>query len=294
MKTTILRQRMTEDMQVRNLSRQTQASYVLQVSQFARYFNKSPAVLGPEEIRSYQVYLTNQRKLEASSIKVTVAALRFLYRVTLKRPWDFGEIVPSPKAPRTLPIILSPDEVVQFLGCIPNIKHRTILTACYAAGLRITEAVHLKPAAIDRQRMVIRIEQGKGRKDRYVMLSPKLLEVLSDYWWAVRPKVWLFPGDIPGQPITRHSVEKVCQAAHQRSGLSKPVTPHSLRHAFAVHLLESGADLRTIQLLLGHSSLNTTARYLRIATSKVCATTSPLDLLPQIPVAALSKAPTPA
>ncbi len=294
MKTTILRQRMTEDMQVRNLSRQTQASYVLQVSQFARYFNKSPAVLGPEEIRSYQVYLTNQKKLEASSIKVAVAALRFLYRVTLKRPWDFGEIVPSPKAPRTLPIILSPDEVVQFLGCIPNIKHRTILTACYAAGLRITEAVHLKPAAIDRQRMVIRIEQGKGRKDRYVMLSPKLLDVLSDYWRAVRPKVWLFPGDIPGQPITRHSVEKVCQAAHQRSGLSKPVTPHSLRHAFAVHLLESGADLRTIQLLLGHSSLNTTARYLRIATSKVCATTSPLDLLPQIPVAALSKAPTPA
>jgi integrase/recombinase XerD len=294
MKTTILRQRMTEDMQVRNLSRQTQASYVLQVSQFARYFNKSPAVLGPEEIRSYQVYLTNQKKLEASSIKVAVAALRFLYRVTLKRPWDFSEIVPSPKAPRTLPIILSPDEVVQFLGCIPNIKHRTILTACYAAGLRITEAVHLKPAAIDRQRMVIRIEQGKGRKDRYVMLSPKLLEVLSDYWWAVRPKVWLFPGDIPGQPITRHSVEKVCQAAHQRSGLSKPVTPHSLRHAFAVHLLESGADLRTIQLLLGHSSLNTTARYLRIATSKVCATTSPLDLLPQIPVAAISKAPTPA
>jgi len=294
MKTTILRQRMTEDMQVRNLSRQTQASYVLQVSQFARYFNKSPAVLGPEEIRSYQVYLTNQKKLEASSIKVAVAALRFLYRVTLKRPWDFGEIAPSPKAPRTLPIILSPDEVAQFLGCIPNIKHRTILTACYAAGLRITEAVHLKPAAIDRQRMVIRIEEGKGRKDRYVMLSPKLLEVLSEYWWAVRPKVWLFPGDIPGQPITRHSVEKVCQAAHQRSGLSKPVTPHSLRHAFAVHLLESGADLRTIQLLLGHSSLNTTARYLRIATSKVCATTSPLDLLPRIPVAAISKAPTPA
>ena len=205
---------------------------------------------------------------------------------------------PMPTAPflniRISGQALSPDEVVQFLGCIPNIKHRTILTACYAAGLRITEAVHLKPAAIDRQRMVIRIEQGKGRKDHYVMLSPKLLEALSDYWWAVRPKVWLFPGDIPGQPITRHSVEKVCQAAHQRSGLSKPVTPHSLRHAFAVHLLESGADLRTIQLLLGHSSLNTTAHYLRIATSKVCATTSPLDLLPQIPVAAISKAPTPA
>src|SRR5208282_4219865 len=222
MKTTILRQRMTEDMQVRNLSRQTQASYVLQVSQFARYFNRSPAVLGPEEIRSYQVYLTNEKKLAASSIKVAVAALRFMYRVTLKRPWDFDEVVPSPKKPRTLPIILSPEEVVHFLGCVPNIKHRTILTVCYAAGLRISEAVHLMPSAIDRQRMVIRIDQGKGRKDRYVMLSPKLLQVLSDYWHRVRPRGCLFPGRIPGQPITRTAVEVACQAAHARSGLSKP------------------------------------------------------------------------
>ncbi len=190
-----------------------------------------------------------------------------------------------------MPIVLSREEVVDFLGCIPNVKQRTILTTCYAAGLRITEAVHLKPAAIDRQRMVIRVDDGKGRKDRYVMLSPKLLEVLSAYWWEVRPKEWLFPGDIPGRPITRHSVEVACQAAQRRSGLSKPVTPHSLRHAFAVHLLESGADLRTIQLLLGHSSLNTTARYLRIATSKVCATTSPLDLLPRLAVDPKSAAP---
>ena len=150
------------------------------------------------------------------------------------------------------------------------------------------------PIAIDRQRMVIRVEQGKGGKDRYVMLSPKLLEVLSAYWWEVRPKEWLFPGDIAGQPITRHSVEMACQAAWRHSGLSKPVTPHSLRHAFAVHLLESGADLRTIQLLLGHSSLNTTARYLRIATSTVCATTSPMDLLPRLSIDAKSEAPAPA
>jgi integrase/recombinase XerD len=289
--TTILRQRMTEDMQVRNLSPQTQSSYIMQVSLFARHFNKSPAILGSEEIRAYQLYLTNQKKLAASSIKVAVAALRFLFRVTLKRPWDFDEIVPSPKKPRDLPIVLSPEEVVHFLGCIPNVKQRTILTTCYAAGLRISEAVHLKPTAIDRQRMVIRVEQGKGRKDRYVMLSPKLLEVLSAYWREVRPKEWLFPGDIPGQPITSGSVELTCRAAQRRSGLSKPVTPHSLRHAFAVHLLESGADLRTIQLLLGHSSLNTTARYLRIATSKVCATTSPLDLLPRLAVDPKSAAP---
>ncbi len=289
--TTILRQRMTEDMQVRNLSPQTQSAYIMQVSLFARHFKKSPSILGPEDIRAYQLYLTNQKRLAASSIKVAVAALRFLFRITLKRPWDFDEIVPSPKKPRDLPIVLSREEVVDFLGCIPNVKQRTILTTCYAAGLRITEAVHLKPAAIDRQRMVIRVDDGKGRKDRYVMLSPKLLEVLSAYWWEVRPKEWLFPGDIPGRPITRHSVEVACQAAQRRSGLSKPVTPHSLRHAFAVHLLESGADLRTIQLLLGHSSLNTTARYLRIATSKVCATTSPLDLLPRLAVDPKSAAP---
>ena len=292
--TTILRQRMTEDMQVRNLSPQTQSAYIMQVSLFARYFKKSPEFLGPEEIRSYQVYLTNQRKLAASSIKVAVAALRFLYRATLKRPWDFDDIVPSPKRPQDLPVVLSPAEVAHFLGCIPNIKHRTILTTCYAAGLRITEAVHLKPIAIDRQRMVIRIEQGKGGKDRCVMLLPKLLEVLSAYWWKARPKEWLFPGDIAGQPITRGSVELACQAARRRSGISKPVTPHSLRHAFAVHLLESGADLRTIQLLLGHSSLNTTARYLRIATSTVCATTSPMDLLPRLSIDAKSEAPAPA
>ena len=293
--TTSIRQMMTEDMQVRHLSPQTQSSYIQQVSLFYRHFNKSPVVLGPEDIRDYQVYLTNEKKLAASSIKVAVAALRFMYRVTLKRPWDFDAVVPSPKRPRSLPIILSPQEVVQFLGCVASIKHRTILTVCYAAGLRISEAVHLMPNAIDRQRMVIRVDQGKGGKDRYVMLSPKLLEVLSGYWYAAHPKGCLFPGDIPGQPITRHAVEKACQEAHRQSGLSKPVTPHSLRHAFAVHLLESGTDLRTIQLLMGHSSLDTTARYLRIATSKVCATTSPLDLLPRpVPVDSKQAAPSPA
>jgi site-specific recombinase XerD len=160
-------------------------------------------------------------------------------------------------------------------------KHRVILTTCYAAGLRISEAVRLKAAAIDSARMVIRVEQGKGSKDRYVMLSPMLLEILRNYWKAARPKQWLFPGIHDDRPITKDAVQAACQKAHRLSGLSKPVTPHSLSHAFAVHLLESGTDLRTIQLLLGHRSLATTARYLRIATSKVCATSSPLDLLPR-------------
>jgi integrase/recombinase XerD len=289
---TPLRQRMIEDMQIRNLSPQTQDSYVQQISQFARYFGKSPAELLPEDIRTYQVYLTNEKRLASSSILIAVSAIRFLFKVTLKREWDLGEVVPTCKKPQKLPTILSPEEVVQFLDCVPGIKHRMILTTCYAAGLRISEAVRLKPYAIDSKRMVIRVEQGKGQKDRYVMLSPKLLQTLRDYWRAVRSTDWLFPGERPGEPITRCAVERVCQSARRLAGVAKPVTPHSLRHAFAVHLLESGTDVRTIQLLLGHRSLATTARYLRIATNKVCSTSSPLDLLPR-PVAITPKASVP-
>ena len=285
---TPLRQRMIEDMQIRNLSPHTRDSYVQQVSQFAHHFGKSPVELGPKDIRTYQVYLTNERKLAPGSILIAVAAIRFLYKVTLKKEWAFEEVIPTCKKPQKLPTILSPEEVLQLLGCIPNIKQRAILTTCYAAGLRISEAVRLKPTAIDSRRMVIRVEQGKGQKDRYVMLSPKLLDSLRAYWWAVRPKGWLFPGDHSGRPMTRWAVEVACRAARDRAGITKPVTPHSLRHAFAVHLLESGADVRTIQLLLGHRSLATTARYLRIATNKICATSSPLDLLPR-PIAPTPK-----
>jgi integrase/recombinase XerD len=289
---TPLRQRMTEDMQVRNLSPHTQASYVQQVSLFARYFSRSPEALGTEEIRSYQVYLTNERKLAPSSVLIAVAALRFLYKVTLHKGWIFEEIIPAPKKPQKLPIVLSPEEVRQFLGCVQSLKHRTILTVCYAAGLRISEAICLKPAHIDSQRMAVRVEQGKGQKDRYVMLSPKLLEILRDWWRVEKPKPWLFPGDLAGRHISKDAVEQACQKAQRRCRIPKPITPHSLRHAFAVHLLESGTDVRTIQLLLGHRSLATTARYLRIATSKVCSTTSPFDLLPH-PVPTESKPLTP-
>jgi integrase/recombinase XerD len=282
---TPLRQRMTEDMQVRNLSPHTQNSYVQQVSLFARHFDKSPEELGPEDIRAYQVYLTNEKKLATSSILIAVSALRFLYKVSLKRDWTFDDVIPAPKKPQKLPIVLSPEEVLHFLECIGSIKHRSILTTCYAAGLRISEAIGLNPTDIDSQRMVIRVDQGKGQKDRYVMLSPKLLETLRNYFRAVRPKTWLFEGDVSGQPITTGAVERACQKASRISGIRKPISPHSMRHAFAVHLLESGTDVRTIQLLLGHRSLATTARYLRIATSKVCSTSSPLDLLPRpVPV----------
>jgi site-specific recombinase XerD len=277
---TTLRQRMTEDMQVRNLALNTQMSYVQQVSLFARYFKKSPETLGPEEIRAYQVHLTNEKKLAPSSILTAVAALRFLYKVSLKKEWAFEDVIPAPRKPQKLPVILSPEEVLQFLDCIAGVKHRAILTTCYAAGLRISEAVRLTLPDIDSARIVIRVDQGKGQKDRYVMLSPKLLEVLRDWWRTERPQQWLFPGDIPGRHISTDAVEQACQKASRRCSIPKVTTPHSLRHAFAVHLLEAGVDVRTIQLLLGHRSLATTARYLRIATCKVCSTSSPLDLLP--------------
>ena len=277
---TALRQRMTEDMQVRNLALNTQMSYVQQISLFARHFNQSPETLGPEDIRAYQVYLTNEKKLAPSSILTAVAAMRFLYKVSLKKDWPFENVIPAPQKPEKLPVVMSPEEVRQFLDCVGSNKHRTILTTCYAAGLRISEAVCLTPSHIDSARMVIRVEQGKGQKDRYVMLSPKLLQILRDWWRSARPKQWLFPGDIPGQHISTDAVEQACQKARRRCPIPKPTTPHSLRHAFAVHLLEAGTDVRTIQLLLGHRSLATTARYLRIATSKVCSTSSPLDLLP--------------
>jgi site-specific recombinase XerD len=274
---------MLEDMQIRNLAENTRESYVRHVACFARHFGRSPEKLGVDDIRAYQLYLTQEKGLAASSITVATAALRFLYTVTLKRGWNVERAMPTPKRPQTLPVILSPEEVQHFLSCVTRRKPRTVLTVCYAAGLRISEAIALTPADIDSGRMMIRVEQGKGRKDRYVMLSERLLTILREWYRLARPKTWLFPGASPDQPVTRAAVAHACQRAHERSGLVKPVTAHSLRHAFAVHLLEQGTDLRTIQLLLGHRSLETTARYLRVATSKVCATRSPLDLLPQPP-----------
>ena len=194
---TSLRQRMLEDMQVRGLSPCTQRTYVETVARFARYFGRSPAGLGLEQIRAYQVYLTTERRLAASSLVVAVSALRFLYRVTLQKRWVFDDAIPAPKKPRSLPVVLSPEEVVQFLDGVKAAKHSAILTTCYAAGLRISEAVHLTVSAIDSERMVLRIAKGKGQKDRYVMLSPKLLAVLRAWWKVDRPRHWLFSRRAP-------------------------------------------------------------------------------------------------
>ncbi len=282
---TPLRQRMLEDMGIRNLAENTQLSYLQQISAFASYFGRSPEDLGPEQVRAYQVHLVEVRKLSPASVGIATSALRFLYKVTLKRDWA-PEDIPMPKKPFKLPVILSREEVMRFLESVDSLKHRTILTTAYAAGLRVSEATHLRVTDIDSQRMVLRVDQGKGRKDRYVMLSPRLLEVLRAYWKVARPRTWLFPGDVAGS-ADHHGMPSrpACQKAHRASGITKPITPHSLRHAFATHLLEAGTDVRTIQLLLGHRSLATTSRYLKVATSTVCATTSPLDLLPKIDAA---------
>jgi integrase/recombinase XerD len=236
---TSLRQRMIEDMQVRNLAVGTQQVYVQQVSLFARYFNKSPELLGPEQIRTYQIFLTNEKKLGTNTIILAMAALRFLYKVTLKRSWSLDEVIPTPRKPQKLPVILSPEEVLQFLDCVRSRKHRVILTTCYAAGLRISEAIALTLPAIDSKRMVIRVEQGKGKKDRYTMLSPKLLGILRVWWRVERPKDWLFPSDLPGRHITRFAVESECRIAHRISKIPKPITPHSLSYVLSFNYVLS-------------------------------------------------------
>jgi len=228
-KVSALRQRMIEDMTVRNFAPNTQTSYLQQVSLFARHFGKSPEQLGPEEIRAYQIYLADQRKVAVGTRIVAVSALRFLYAVTLGREWTV-QLIPAPKKDHRLPVILSPEEILQLLQAAPSFPHHVILSTMYGTGMRVSEAVHLRAADIDSQRMMIRIELSKGHKGCDVQLSPKLLELLRCYWRKVRPGEWMFPGDIPGQPLTRAAVGDAVTRANQLAGLKKSVTPHSLRH----------------------------------------------------------------
>jgi integrase/recombinase XerD len=275
---TPLRRRMIEDMRLRNLAERTIETYVDRVAAFARHFDTSPEHLGHEHIRAYLLHLVEQGA-SWPRFNQTRSALRFLFRTTLKRPWvDDG--VAFTKTPRKLPVVLSPEEVAQFFAVIANLKHRAILMTAYAAGLRVSEVVGLRIEDIDSRRMVIRVRQGKGRKDREVMLSPRLLDVLRHYWLAFRPRGYLFPSRHPDRPLSASAVQRACKAARQRSGLTKRISPHSLRHSFATHLLEAGADLRTIQILLGHSHLSTTARYTHISSARLHGTSSPLDRLP--------------
>ncbi len=275
---TTLRQRMTDDLRLRNRSLRTINTYIACVAHFARHFGKSPELLGPEEIRQYQVYLVEQRRVSWSYFNQAVCALRFLYRHTLGRDWAVAHI-PFPRQPRKLPVILSQAEVIRFLDAIKKIKFRAILMTAYATGLRLSEVTHLRVSDIDSQRLVIRVRQGKGQKDRYVMLSPKLLEVLRLYWRSERPATWLFPSMRMDQPINHSVVQRACRQAGLDAGLSKPVTVRMLRHCFATHLVETGTDIRIIQSLLGHSHISTTQIYTHVSAKTVRATESPLDLL---------------
>jgi site-specific recombinase XerD len=279
---TPLRRRMIDDMTLRNLSPRTIESYTQRVAGFARYFKTSPERLGPDHVRAYLLHLVHERRVSWSHFNQLRSALRFLYRITLKQDWVMQDVVCA-KKPRALPIVLSMDELIRFFQAITNLKHRAVLMTAYAAGLRLSEVSRLRVADIDSQRMVIRVCQGKGQKDRYVLLSPKLLVVLREYWRVATPRDYLFPGAEPGKPVSRKTVMKAYRDGREIAGLGKKVTVHTLRHSFATHLLESGVDLRTVQLLLGHRSLSTTARYLHVATAALRSTQSPLDRLGGLP-----------
>ena len=273
---TPLRRRMTEDLTLHNLSLKTARRYIKWVADFAQYFHTSPEHLGPEHVRSFLLHLIQERKVSWNIHKEARLALQFLYRVTLGRE-EVVEKVAHPKPPKTLPVVLSQDEMARFLDALQNPTHRAVLMTAYAAGLRLSEVARLRLEDIDSSRMVIHVRQGKAHKDRDVMLSPRLLAVLREYWKLQRPRPYLFPGRHPDRPISPRTVQMVCGRALKASGVGKHVHMHTLRHSFATHLLESGTDLRTIQVLLGHHSFSTTAKYLHITTAALRSTRSPFD-----------------
>src|SRR3979411_291545 len=272
-----LRRRMIEDMTVRNLSPATQQSYVHAVSKFSRYFGRSPELLGLEEVRAFQVHLV-ATGISWPALNQTVCALRFFYGVTLGHH-EIPERFPYAREPRKLPVVLSANEVVRFLEAGPSLKPRAALTTAYAAGLRASEAVGLRVGDVDSGRMVIRVEHGKGGKDRYVMLSAQLLGILRAYWKLTRPQRFLFPGRDPDTAVNVTVLHAACRSAYAAAGIAKKVSVHTLRHSFATHLLEQGTDIRIIQALLGHNNLSTTARYTRVSNGLIRRTESPLDRL---------------
>jgi len=281
---TRLRKMMLDELERRNYTQSTRRSYLLGVADFARHFHRSPDQLGLDDVRQYQVELSRVRKLSAATVAARIAALRFLFVQMLKRPWTVADM-PYPKHPKKLPVVLTQQEVARMIERTDNPLHRIILMTLYGTGLRRMELTHLKAADIDSARMVIHVRGGKGRKDRDVMLSPKLLDALRQYWRSLqhKPRTWLFPGgrwhNHPEQPMTDKVVWYACEQAAQRAGIDKPVHPHTLRHSFATHLLEAGVDLRTIQLLMGHSDLKATTVYLHLSHRHLHATLSPLDAL---------------
>ena len=280
---TPLRQRFIEDMQLRGLAPTTQRSYIHYAAEFAKFYNTSPEHLDLEAIRQYELYLLHDRKLSPQSINSFLSAVQFLYLVTLEMPWG-KECFPRVRVATQLPVVLSPEEVELFFRHVGTLKHRAALMLCYGAGLRISEAVRIRVSDIDSQRMLIRVVEGKGRKDRYVMLSPRLLSILRAYCRVspcrvAAPRDYLFGSWREGRPMTCGALSVACRYAAKNSGIPKHITAHTLRHSFATHLLESGTDTRVIQVLLGHSRIDTTARYTQVSARVIAGTPSPLDAL---------------
>ena len=270
-----LRQRMIEDMAIRKFAPKTQHDYLQRVKNFTIHLGRSPDTASSEDVRRYQLHLTASG-VGVPTVNQTVSTLRFFFKVTLGRP-DLVERTAFVREPRKLPVVLSPDEVARLLDAAPGLKYKAALSVAYGAGLRVSEVVALKVSDIDSKRMIIRVEQGKGRKDRYVMLSPHLLELLRAWWKTARPQGWLFPGRDRVQPMTTRQLNRACHAAANMAEISKPVSMHTLRHSFATHLLEQNIDIRVIQVLLGHAKLDTTALYARVATKTIQQVMSPLD-----------------
>jgi integrase/recombinase XerD len=275
---TALRKRMLEDLRIRNYAPTTVSSYIRSVAEFAGHFNKPPDQLGPEEIRSWQLFLLREKRVKQSTYIQAVCALRFFYRNTLRRAIDIDRI-PLPRYEKKLPVILSKAEVKVLLEAPRNLKHRAMLATMYGGGLRVSEVARLKVSDLDRERHAIWVRGGKGRKDRQVMLAPPLRELLAEYWRRNHPAVWLFPGDKPDCPISTSGIFLACADAAKKAGIGKPIHPHSLRHAFATHLLDEGVNLLVIQALLGHAHLKTTARYLHLSDNAIRSVKSPLETL---------------
>jgi integrase/recombinase XerD len=272
-------ERMKADLELRGFAATTKKEYLRRAHNFVAHYGRSPTALGEEEVRGFLLHLVNKKQAGPATHCMYVAAIKFLYVTTLRRP-EVVASIPWPKRPQTLPDVLTGEEVEWLLGAIQSVKHRTILMTAYGAGLRISEACSLQASDIDSARMLIHVHEGKRSKDRYVMLSTRLLAVLREYWKTARPAgPYLFPGAIPGRPITTSAVQRVLRAVVVRSNFAKRATAHSLRHGFATHLLETGVDIRTIQRLLGHASIQTTARYTKVTLRHIGRTPSPLDLL---------------
>jgi integrase/recombinase XerD len=280
-----LRKQMDGDLVVRGMSVRTREAYLGAVAGLAKYYARGPDCITEQEVQSYLLYLMEERRLAWSSCNIVAQGLKFFSRVTLKRP-ETQFAIPRARQPHKLPQILSREEIVALIENTLNLKHRAILMSAYGAGLRLNEICHLKVSNIDSDRMTIRVEQGKGAKDRYTLLSPRLLAELRRYWLVHRPKEWLFTSRDPAHPIGEHTVHRIYHAAKARAGIAKEGGIHSLRHAFATHLLEAGVDIHTIQRLLGHGHISTTLMYFHLARKHLAKTPSPLELLERSNIAA--------